>query len=207
MELYTDSTYKMAVYHIMKSLNHADAKVTIFIDYNNNQLYDIPVERVFSGIADVNNFYLISQIKTAVSPAINVATGLRVILNNNLNSNTASDNGIGTYTSGETEDYLVKFKLKPLNPSGLDNFNFIQEIGVFPNPATNKVFVGFKTIENTDTKITILSLTGATLLEKQYKNINGNFVTEIDLSNFAKGTYFIQINADKGKYVRKLIIE
>ena len=207
MELYTDSTYKMAVYHIMRSLNHADAKVTIFIDYNNNQQYDIPSERVFSGLADVNNFYLLSQIKTPTNPALNVGTGLRVILNNNTNNNTASDNGVGKYTSGETEDYLVKFKLKPLNPNSIDNYNFIQEIGVFPNPATNKVFVGFKTIENTDTKISILSLTGATLLEKQYNNINGNFVTEIDLGNFAKGTYFIQINSEKGKYVRKLIIE
>jgi hypothetical protein len=97
--------------------------------------------------------------------------------------------------------------LKPLNPNSIDNYNFIQEIGVFPNPATNKVFVGFKTIENTDAKISILSLTGATLLEKQYSQINGNFVTEIDLGNFDKGTYFIQINAEKGKYVRKLIIE
>lgn len=48
MALMTDSTYKLAVYHIMRTPTHADARVTVFIDYNNNQVYDIPQERVYS---------------------------------------------------------------------------------------------------------------------------------------------------------------
>lgn len=207
MDLYTDSTYKMSVYHVKRNSVHTDAKVTMFIDYNNNQQYDIPAERVYSGIADINNFYLNAQIHTIANPALGVGTGMRIILNDNLGNNPASDNGFGTYTSGETEDYLVKFKLKPNTTTGVDYVNSIQEIGVFPNPATNKVFVGFKTTENTNATISILSLTGAVLSENEYKNINGNFVTELELGNFAKGTYFIQINSSKGKYVRKLIVE
>lgn len=207
MELYTDSTYKISIYHILRSLNHSDAQVTMFIDYNNNQQYDIPSERVFKGIADANNFYLNSSFKTPTNPALGVGTGLRVILNNDLSSNNASNNGVGTYTSGETEDYLVKFKLKPLFPNSILNNDAIQEIGIFPNPASSKVYIGFKTSENMNTKISILSLTGATLLENEHKNINGNFVTEVDLTNFSKGTYFVQIYSSKGKYVRKLVVE
>jgi hypothetical protein len=114
MQLETDSAYKFAIYHIMRNANHSDAKVTVFIDFNNNQVYDIPQERVFSGVAGVSTYYLFGYVRTPLFPAINTATGLRVVLNNDLGSSAASDNGVGLYESGETEDYLVTFKYKQL---------------------------------------------------------------------------------------------
>src|SRR5690606_27475350 len=43
-----DEPLELALTHIMRSSRHADAKVTVFIDYNNNLQYDIPDERVWS---------------------------------------------------------------------------------------------------------------------------------------------------------------
>lgn len=207
MELYSDSVYKFSVYHILKGLSHADAKVTVFIDYNNNKIYDIPSERVYSGIADINNFYLNGEIQCPISPAFNVSTGLRVILNNNLSPNAASDNGVGAYVSGETEDYLVRFKQKPIMPTAVNNLDIINDIGIYPNPASNKVYIGFTAQENLDINIQLVSLTGSIIHTTNYPNVMGSFITEMNIGQYAKGTYFIQINTEKGKYVRKLIIE
>ncbi|MBL7764937.1 MAG: T9SS type A sorting domain-containing protein [Chitinophagaceae bacterium] len=207
LDLYADSTYKLSIYHIMKYGVHADAKVTVFIDYNNNQLYDIPAERVFTGLADVNNFYLIGEITTPASPALNVGTGMRVILNNDTAPNAASDNGVGVYTSGETEDYLVKFKLKPVYPAGIENLNVLESIGIYPNPSTGKVYVGFNAAERCHVSIQVLNIAGSALFNKNCGAVTGEFVTELDLSGLSRGTYLVKISTDKGSFVRRLIIE
>jgi len=206
MQLFTDSVYKLAVYHIIKTPTHGDAKVTIFIDYNNNQVYDIPQERVFSGIADLTNFYLFGYVRTPLFPAINTPTGLRVVLNNNTNPNTASDTGVGFYESGETEDYLVSFKFKQL-PNDIKDIYSIDNIGIYPNPTSGIVYVGLNASETTDLSIQTLSITGAILSEKKFDQVNGNFVTELNLANYAKGTYLIKIASDKGNFIRRVVVE
>lgn len=207
MDLYADSTYKLSIFHIIKTASHADAKVTVFIDYNNNQAYDVPNERVFSGIADINNFYLNAEIVTPPSPALNVGTGLRIVLNNDVSPNAASDNGVGTYISGETEDYLVRFKLKPIFPTSIENNDAIQQIGVYPNPTSGIVYVGLKANEAIQLKMTVLAMTGTIIEEREMKADKGNFVTEFDMSKLAKGTYMIKIASNKGNFIRRVVVE
>lgn len=207
MDLYVDSLYKFSVYHIMKGSVHADAKVTVFIDYNNNKLYDIPNERIYTGIADINNFYLVGHFQTPPNPALSVPTGLRVILNNDVNNSTASDNAIGTYTSGETEDYLVRFKLKLFNPNQVEDVTSINNIEIYPNPTSGNVFVGFTATEETDVNLSVITITGTEILSKNYNNIIGNQVAEINLANYAKGAYLIKIKTNKGSFVRKVVVE
>ncbi len=207
MDLFADSTYNLSIYHIIKHGQHSDAKVTVFIDYNNNQVYDIPGERVFSGISSTANYYLNGSIQTPVSPAINVGTGLRIVLNNDISNNPASDNGVGIYTSGETEDYLVRFKYKPIFPAGVDQISAIQQVGVYPNPTSGLVYVGLTIREAIDFNLAILSVTGATLQEKSFSAGKGNFVTELDMSGFAKGTYMLKISSKQGNFVRRVVVE
>ena len=208
LDLYVDSLYQMAVYHIMKGAVHADARVTIFIDYNNNKLYDIPEERVFTGTADINNFYLNAPVLTPSSPALSVPTGLRVVLNNNTSPNPASDNGVGVYTSGETEDYLVRFNLKLFGPSSLvEHDNVIGDVQVFPNPATGRTYVGFDIYEKTHIRLKVLTMTGQVVEEQEWQATPGKEVHEISLLGLSSGVYFVRLETDKGHFVRKLTIE
>jgi len=206
MELLTDSTYKFAVYHIMRSLTHADARVSIFIDFNNNLVYDIPQERIFYGIADINNFYLTGYVHTPTFPAINTPTGLRIVLNNNTAPNSASDTGVGLYTSGETEDYLVKFRFKQL-PNQVKDLYQIDNIAVYPNPSSGMVYLGLTAHAKTHLQISILNIAGATLEEKQFDKVEGEFITELNLANYAKGTYMVKITSEQGSFIRRVVIE
>jgi hypothetical protein len=206
MDLYVDSLYKFSVYHIMKGAVHSDARVTMFIDYNNNKLYDIPSERVFTGTADANNFYLIGQLLTPSTPALSVPTGLRLILNNDVNSNPSSDNAVGTYTSGETEDYLVRFKLKLFNPNQTNEFSLINNIEVYPNPASSTLYVGYNLNELSNIEISIMDILGSQLYKQIYTNLNGNIVNEIDVSTLPIGNYLLKIKTKEGAFVRKISI-
>lgn len=69
---------------------------------------------------------------------------------------------------------------------------------IFPNPASD-----FITIQNSNSlkfiSATIKNMFGKTILTSENKNI--------DVSQFKRGSYLIEINSDKGRHVTKLIIK
>ena len=205
--LYADSTYPISFYNILRPYNHADAKITMFVDYNNNGVYDIPNERIFTGISGPTSFYLPSSFHTPINPVLGVATGMRVVLNNNTLANNASDLGVGLYTSGETEDFLVKFEKKPVVPESLHSNSLLQNVAVYPNPSNGIVFVDLEAYELQNLKITITTIAGAEVLTQSHKNINGKFGTSINLSSLAKGTYMVKLQSERGSVVQKITLE
>lgn len=206
MILYTDSTYRISVYHIMKSITHADAKVTVFIDYNNNQIFDIPGERVFSGIADINNFYLDGEFITPANAAVNVPCGMRVVLNNDVGPNAASDTGLGLYTSGETEDFLVEFQNFSW-PTAVEELSPIESVSLYPNPTSGQLYVGFNAPEKTDVNIQIVSVTGAILQTQQMNDVFGSQSVMLDMSAYSKGVYLVKFSTPNGNFSRRVTVE
>ncbi|MBN9483318.1 MAG: hypothetical protein J0H46_08185, partial [Bacteroidetes bacterium] len=141
--LYTDSVYRMAAYQTEPVGVHADAKITIFMDFNNNKEYDVPYERVFTNYTSISNFTVADTFTVPETVIRDVPTGMRVIINNNLAPNDPSDLGCGPYVSGETLDYIVMFKEKI--PAGIANTgSAISNFGLFPNPTNGQVTVQFR---------------------------------------------------------------
>lgn len=205
MTLYTDSTYKLSFYSILRPYIHADAKVTVFIDYNNNLIYDLPQERVYTGISGPLTFYLPATVKTPINPVLNTITGMRVIINNDVLPNAASDNGVGLYTSGETEDYIVRFLQKPLALNELENS--IVALDMYPNPTNGMLYIDMEAKDISNLDLTVYSLTGAEVAKKSYQNVNGNFSTTLNLTSLPKGIYTIKLASEKGNLVRRIVIE
>jgi hypothetical protein len=206
IELYVDSLYKFSVYHVMKGSVHSDAKVTMFIDYNNNKLYDIPDERVYSGIADINNYYLVGQLLTPPTPALSVPTGLRIVLNNDVSSNAPSDNGVGVYTSGETEDFLVKFKLKIFNPNSTHEMDWVQDVSLYPNPSSGIVYYSLNLPKSTSVEWILMDITGNVLSENHLNHVKDQYVGEINLSHLAKGNYLVKFIIENQTLIRRVTI-
>ncbi len=206
LDLYADSTYKLSIYHIMNTATHGDAKVTVFIDYNNNFNFDLPDELVYSGIADVNNFFLNAEIVTPVAPALNVPVGMRIVLNNDIGPNGASDTGYGTYVSGETEDFFVRFSPYAIS-TNVEDFNDLTQIGLYPNPTSGLVYIGFNATKTLDVDIDVLSVTGAKVLSKHIDNVSGNYSSTMDLSSLSPGVYMMKFITEKGDFVRRITVE
>jgi hypothetical protein len=79
----------------------------------------------------------------------------------------------------------------------------LEDIFIFPNPASDQLTI---TGINTGAEITIIDLTGNVIST----NLAVNEIAKIDVSNYAKGIYFIQISDLRSnsseKMVKKLII-
>jgi hypothetical protein len=197
----------------MRAEIHKDAKVTVFMDFNNDLRYDRfpnngwPSELVFSKITAVNDWYLTDTFRLPKDLIIpNTPTGMRVIINENTGPNTPSDDACGTYTSGETEDFVVVFRKAGTTGVG-GNIGSIRNLGLFPNPTSGKFKLTYeadKAIK--DLKVTVTNVTGQVLLQQGFQNPGKSFSNEFDLSDQARGIYFIELRADGDKAVRKLVV-
>ncbi|MBS1772484.1 MAG: T9SS type A sorting domain-containing protein [Bacteroidetes bacterium] len=205
LQLFADSTYIITVYHTQHSAIHADAKVTIFIDYNNNKQYDVPYERVYTGYTSVSNFTIADTFTIPSVVITGVPTGMRFIINNNLAPNTPSDEACGPYTSGETHDFIVA--LNKIFPEGVKPVGSISNLAVYPNPNDGKFMLQFN--NSGDAKqvdVTISNVTGQQVFHQMYTTSGSQFSQQINLNDVAKGVYIVELNANGEKLTQKLVI-
>jgi len=206
LDLFADTTYHVTVSPTFRTAVGGNAKVTLFIDYNNNLKYDIPQERLWTGYTSSALWDIATNIKIPDTVTSDVPTGMRLILNNNVGANAASDEGCGTYTSGETMDFVVRFN--HAWATGVGSINNLQNLVMYPNPSDGKFKVSFSSqgvIK--DLKISISNMTGQQVFAKSYMNTQGQFNTEIDLSGTARGVYFVEFMADGERMIRKLVLK
>jgi hypothetical protein len=203
--LYADSTYDLFLYHVIKNNVQQDARVTLFIDFNNNHQYDVPLERVWTGFTNSTNVTITSSVHIPADAVLNALTGMRVILNNNVGPNIPSDEACGPYTSGETEDYAVIILDK--NATNVPGVGELAEVSLYPNPTSGRVTMqlnGSKDIKKL--RISVSSITGQQIIVKEFTPTSKEFTTELDLSDRARGIYFIEIASDNDRLIRKLIV-
>lgn len=204
-ELWVDSSYALSIYHIMRSDDHADAKITVFMDFNANLRYDIPEERVWTTYATANHFTVDTIITIPHNAIPDAPVGMRLVLNNDVSPNIPSDSACGTYTSGETEDYVVIFRT-PL--SGVNDTKNLTWMNVFPNPNEGKFTISFTATKAVSrATVTVSSVTGQKIQEQEYNNAGREFSQQIDLTGMPRGVYFVELRADAERYVRKVVIK
>lgn len=207
IEMWVDSIYQFHVFHTMPHEVHADAKITVFADFNNNHTYDIPTERIYTGFTNVGYHTLISNVVIPNAAIVDAPTGLRVIVNNNVGPNTPSDEACGTYISGETEDYMVIFR-RPFNVTVNNTTPDLRTVQVYPNPSTGRFNVDFysgNTIK--EVKVRVMTVAGQLVLNEIYSHDGGRFTKELSLESQAKGVYFVEVDADGVKETKRLMIK
>ncbi len=206
IDINVDSMYSLTVFHTMKNDFHGDAKITIFMDFNNNHQYDIPDERVFTGYTNVNNHTVVYAINIPKTTIMNVPTGMRVILNNNVGPNIPSDEACGTYASGETENYMIKFVQG--FPTSVNGHSGITNLSIYPNPTSGKFrleYSGTRHVE--EVEISVQDVTGRKLRNYREHNSSNQFGMDIDLSNEAKGVYFVEVKAGSDKRIERVTVK
>ena len=205
IELLQDSTYEVSVYHVLRSANHGDAKVTLFIDYDNSMTYDAPQERVLTAYSTATNWYVKEDFTIPTAIIMNQPTGMRLILNNNVSPNNPSDLGCGTYTSGETEDYVVI--LRPSTTSGINPYDNVKDLSVYPNPTQGELQVSL-TAKSTvgEVEIRVSNITGQEVMHRSYREVGRSFNERLDIGEASNGMYFIELTVDGQRYSRKVML-
>jgi hypothetical protein len=205
IELRTDRKYGLFLYHIMKGGYHNDAKITMFVDFNNNHAYDIPNERVGMWLVPGTNYYVTDSLYIPDDAIVDVPTGLRVIVNNNVSPNIPSDEACGEYASGETEDFIVIFR-RPFQ-LGVDNIDQSGRMALYPNPTNNRSTLQYDGKPAKNLSVTVTDITGRVVLQQQYSNTEAQFSTSLDMAAQAKGIYMVMLQTDGKKYMQKLVVK
>lgn len=205
LQLFADRKYGIFIYHTMSGETHKDAKITLFIDYNNNHKYDIPEERINTWFTPVTNYYITDSIYMPDDVIVDVPTGMRVILNNNISPNVPSDEACGEYTSGETEDFIVIFR-KPW-PVSVRNINNDHRFTVYPNPTEGKSMLRFDGKSANNISVTVTDITGRQVMKQLFTNTDARFTTSVDLVSQPKGIYMVELNADGERFIQKLVVQ
>ena len=209
--LNADGTYRLSVYHIQRNAVHENARVSVFLDYNNDLVYNAAAtpnsERVFTDITTAGDFYIdtVLRIPNAVIP--NAPTGMRIILNADLDPNAPANLGCGEYLSGETEDYVVRFTRFP---SGIGTVSGnVETMSLYPNPTTGRFTVtvtGTKSLGSVEVNVT--TITGQRVLRTTAAEAGVKYTADLDLGGVARGIYFVEIKTQNGeKITRKLSVK
>lgn len=83
----------------------------------------------------------------------------------------------------------------------------VNELQVYPNPATNRLNVSFMMQDEATVSCKILDMTGKLLYNKQIESNGGLIEETVSLSEFAKGIYFLRIETPNGTTIEKFVKE
>ncbi len=92
--------------------------------------------------------------------------------------------------------------------TGVNNNTHNQKITLAPNPASTYIVLNSEYDMNTLVNIDIMDLSGRVSLSTSFTILNAHSPKHIDISNMAKGVYFIKINTNNtSSWVQKLVVE
>ena len=80
------------------------------------------------------------------------------------------------------------------DPAGIVDYSLRDNLSVWPNPATDRVFIGVENENTTIEKVELYNIYGQLLRSVE---VNSS-VAEISVGTFATGTYYAKVFTDKG---------
>jgi hypothetical protein len=89
---------------------------------------------------------------------------------------------------------------------GIDDIS-LGNISLYPNPATNEVFVALKDTNFSNFEIKIANSLGQTLQTLNESSLNGSTEVAINVSSYRTGLYFVTIEIDGQSVTKKLVIK
>lgn len=89
-------------------------------------------------------------------------------------------------------------------PSGIMNYS-AYHLGVFPNPTNSTIDINFEGKQSENIYLKIMDIKGQIVYQEQEGNFSGKYSKTIDLNNFSKGIYLLQIITDTETIQKKVV--
>ncbi|MGQ0827846.1 MAG: T9SS type A sorting domain-containing protein [Bacteroidota bacterium] len=102
---------------------------------------------------------------------------------------------------GKHEMFIAKFS-NSINTSD-NEFNYSKEFILFPNPSSSQFTLQLN-VQIKELKVSVYDVLGNYIYNQQIKNISNH---QIDLSNNAKGIYFVEIDTGIEKISKKIVLD
>jgi hypothetical protein len=89
----------------------------------------------------------------------------------------------------------------------LEGGTTIANLEIFPNPSRDMFNITFTSERIQDLKVRVLNVIGEELVNEALQQFVGEYTKQIDLTNNAKGIYFLEIETNDGVINKKLILQ
>ena len=83
----------------------------------------------------------------------------------------------------------------------------INNLDIYPNPSRDIFNISFSSENKQDLKIRILNMVGAEVYSENKEEFIGEYTKMINLDNYVKGIYFLEIETSNGVINKKLILQ
>jgi len=91
-------------------------------------------------------------------------------------------------------------------PSGLEDFNTVKELSVYPNPVKYQLHISFSIPDGKDATLQLLDIIGQTVYTEELASNTGSFSKDIDASLLSKGIYNLRIITTSGETINKKVV-
>tara|TARA_B110000090_G_scaffold69594_1_gene79591 strand:- start:624 stop:917 length:294 start_codon:yes stop_codon:yes gene_type:complete len=89
----------------------------------------------------------------------------------------------------------------------LEGGSAINNLFIYPNPSRDKFNISFTSETKQNLKVRILNVIGEELINENLEQFIGEYTKQINLSDNAKGIYFLEIETNDGIINKKLILQ
>ena len=93
------------------------------------------------------------------------------------------------------------------NAIRLEGGTSINNLAIYPNPSRDIFNISFTSEEIQNLKVRILNILGEELINENLEQFIGEYTTQINLIENAKGIYFLEIETNDGIINKKLILQ
>ena len=83
----------------------------------------------------------------------------------------------------------------------------IGALSIYPNPSKDMFNISFTSEKQQNLKVRVLNVIGEELIIESLQEFIGKYTKQIDLTNNAKGIYFLNITTNNGVINKKLILQ
>jgi hypothetical protein len=91
--------------------------------------------------------------------------------------------------------------IRQLGGESLENFH------IYPNPTRDDINISFSSLSKQDLEIKIINVLGEVIYHENKEEFIGDYTKKINLNNFDKGTYFLEIKTKSGIVNKKIILQ
>ena len=100
--------------------------------------------------------------------------------------------------------FEIKYSTVLVSIKEVENIN---DLSVYPNPASEKLNITFNTSTADDFNITIYNVTGQAVYKETLNNFVGSYHNEINVNDLAQGVYLMQVKSSKGATTQKIVVQ
>jgi hypothetical protein len=192
--------------HIYKSENRGNSWVDIGIG-----LPDVPTSAVFVDPSFPSHIYVGNDIGVFVSTDggnswYDFRDGLPEVVSVLDLTISPSNRKLRAATHGNGL-YQISLLEQPLQTNGQEIDILIDNIQIFPNPSRDIFNLTFTSNEKQDLEIRIINVIGERVFVENKQQFIGQYTKQINLGEYPKAIYFLEIETDDGVITKKLILQ